>query len=35
MKLDEVVITKAIIERYSRKLLDNLVTDVAIVGGGP
>ncbi len=35
MKLDEVVITKAIVERYYRKLLDNMRTDVAIVGGGP
>ncbi len=35
MKLDEVVITKAIIDRYMRKLLDHMRTDVAIVGGGP
>lgn len=35
MKLDEVIITKAIIERFSRKLLDHLKSDVAIVGGGP
>ncbi|HCX89728.1 MAG: ribose 1,5-bisphosphate isomerase [Deltaproteobacteria bacterium CG12_big_fil_rev_8_21_14_0_65_43_10] len=35
MELNEVVISKAIIERYSRKLLDNLELDVAIAGGGP
>lgn len=35
MKLDEVVITKAIVERYYRKLVDHMKTDVAIVGGGP
>jgi thiamine thiazole synthase len=35
MKLDEQVITRAIIETYNRKLLDNLSVDVAIVGGGP
>lgn len=35
MKLDEVVITQAIVEQFTRKLLDHLRTDVAIVGGGP
>jgi thiazole biosynthesis enzyme len=35
MELNEVVITKAIIDRYYAKLTDNLETDVAIVGGGP
>ena len=35
MELDEVVITKAIIDRYYEKLINNLETDVAIVGGGP
>ena len=35
MKLDDIKITKAIIETYNKKLLDNLVTDVAIVGAGP
>jgi sulfide-dependent adenosine diphosphate thiazole synthase len=35
MKLDDVKISRAIIESYSRKLLDALDVDVAIVGGGP
>ncbi|MGE5280172.1 MAG: sulfide-dependent adenosine diphosphate thiazole synthase [Deltaproteobacteria bacterium] len=35
MKLDEVKISKAIIETYSRKLIDALEADVAIVGAGP
>ncbi len=35
MKLDEQVITKAIIERFSKKLMDHLEVDVAVVGGGP
>ena len=35
MELNEVVITKAIIDRFHEKLSDNLETDVAIVGGGP
>ncbi len=34
MALDEVLITRAIIERYTEKLLDNLDIDVAVVGGG-
>ena len=35
MPLDEIIITKAIIDRYYEKLINNLETDVAIVGGGP
>jgi len=35
MALDEVVITKAIIDRYYAKLINSLDTDAAIVGGGP
>lgn len=35
MELDEVLITRAIIERYTEKLLNHLDVDVAIVGGGP
>lgn len=35
MALDEVIITRAIIDRYYQKLTDHLETDVAIVGGGP
>jgi thiamine thiazole synthase len=35
MELDEVVITRAIVDRYYKKLIDNLENDVAIVGGGP
>jgi len=35
MELNEVTITKAIIDRYYAKLLDSLEGDVAIVGGGP
>jgi len=33
--LDDIEISRAIIERYSKKLLDNLELDVAIVGAGP
>ncbi len=33
--LDERIISRAILERYSKKLLDYLECDVAIVGGGP
>ncbi len=33
--LDEVIITRAIIEAYFKKLTDHLELDVAIVGGGP
>ena len=33
--LDEVIITRAIIEAYFKKLTDHLDVDVAIVGGGP
>jgi thiamine thiazole synthase len=35
MKLDERDVTRAIIERYTQKLLDCLEVDVAIVGAGP
>lgn len=35
MKLDEHIITKAIIQRFTEKWLDHLRLDVAIVGGGP
>jgi thiamine thiazole synthase len=35
MKLDEQIITKAIIQRFTEKWLDNLRVDVAVVGGGP
>ena len=33
--LDEVMITRAIMDRFYEKLSQNLETDVAIVGGGP
>jgi sulfide-dependent adenosine diphosphate thiazole synthase len=35
MALDDIIISRAIIERYYEKLLSCLETDVAIVGGGP
>ncbi|MFA5092830.1 MAG: sulfide-dependent adenosine diphosphate thiazole synthase [Candidatus Omnitrophota bacterium] len=35
MELDEIKISKAIIESYSKKLTQALDVDVAIVGGGP
>ncbi len=35
MKIDEIIITKAIIDRYIEKLKKCLNLDVAIVGGGP
>jgi ribulose 1,5-bisphosphate synthetase/thiazole synthase len=35
MKLDEIVISRAIIESYKDKLIKALDVDVAIVGGGP
>jgi thiazole biosynthesis enzyme len=35
MALDDITITKAIIEGYTDKLLKSLEVDVAIVGGGP
>ena len=35
MKLDDVKVSQAIIERFNKKLLDSLDCDVAIVGGGP
>lgn len=34
-ELNEIVITKAIIDQYYRKLMNNLDIDVAIVGAGP
>ena len=34
MALDEIKITRAIIERFTEKFLDSLDLDVAIVGGG-
>lgn len=35
MELNEIIITKAIVDRFYAKLTDNLEPDVAIVGGGP
>jgi thiamine thiazole synthase len=35
MVLNETVITRAIVERFFRKLLDHTEVDTAIVGGGP
>lgn len=35
MQLSEVTITRAIIERFTKKLLDHTEVDVAVVGGGP
>jgi len=35
MALDEIIISRAIIERYTEKLLDCLELDTAIAGGGP
>jgi len=35
MELDEIKISQAIIESYSKKLVKALDVDVAIVGGGP
>jgi thiamine thiazole synthase len=35
MKLDEHIITKGIIERFTQKWIDYLRVDVAVVGGGP
>ncbi len=35
MKLDEIIITEAIIESFTKKFRDYLVSDVAIAGGGP
>jgi sulfide-dependent adenosine diphosphate thiazole synthase len=34
LAIDEVLISRAIIERYTQKLLDHLDIDVAVVGGG-
>jgi thiamine thiazole synthase len=33
--IDEKIVTKAIIERYTEKLLSHLEVDVAICGAGP
>lgn len=35
MKLDEIIITEAIIESFTKKFRDYLSSDVAIAGGGP
>ncbi|MBE0425479.1 MAG: thiazole biosynthesis protein [Nitrospirae bacterium] len=35
MELDEVIITKAIVEQFFRKFADHVETDIAIAGGGP
>jgi thiamine thiazole synthase len=35
MKLDDIIISKAIIDRYFSKLTDMLDLDVALAGGGP
>ncbi|MDI6793234.1 MAG: sulfide-dependent adenosine diphosphate thiazole synthase [bacterium] len=35
MKLDDITISKAIIESWSKDLVDSLEVDVAIAGGGP
>lgn len=35
MKLSDEIITKAIVERYTKKFIDNLNQDVIIVGAGP
>ncbi|MCK5257219.1 MAG: FAD-dependent oxidoreductase, partial [Deltaproteobacteria bacterium] len=35
MKLDETIVSKAILERFTEKLKDSLSVDVVIVGGGP
>jgi len=35
MPLDDLIVSKAIIDEYSKDLINNLNVDVAIVGGGP
>jgi thiamine thiazole synthase len=35
MQLDDVIITRAIVDSWSKDLLDSLEIDIAIVGGGP
>ncbi len=35
MPLDDVIVSKTIVEQFSKKLLDHLEVDVAVVGGGP
>ncbi len=35
MRLDDIAISRAIVKKYSDKLLDSMESDVIIVGGGP
>ena len=35
MKIEDIEVSRAIIESYTKKLLDSLDLDVAIIGGGP
>ena len=35
MKIDEIVISRAIVEGFCKELVDSTKTDVAVVGGGP
>lgn len=35
MELDDIKVSRAIIEKFTAKLLDSLICEVAIVGGGP
>ena len=35
MELDEVIITRAIFDEYSKTFLDYTEVDVALIGGGP
>jgi len=35
MAIDEIVVTRKIVERYSREFIDNLDVDVVIAGAGP
>ncbi|MGQ9825077.1 MAG: NAD(P)-binding protein, partial [Desulfotomaculales bacterium] len=35
MQIDDIIVSRAIIERYTKDLLAALDTDVAIAGGGP
>jgi len=35
MKIDEIVISRAIVEGFCKELVDSTETDVAVVGGGP
>ena len=34
-KLDEVVISRAIVSKFMKKFIDYMIVDAAIVGGGP